>query len=157
MIRDICQAVIVRTVNWITVHFNKGNCNRRTSRIYRLIKPKCFSHLFINTFSFSFSEKLYKQVLEMQQKSNRVPLCINPSSAAFKNFARYEQHSWKWIFKEHLRRKGTLAEPHFSIKTTSDQRALQSRIPDILVASEISPRQKQGQLWRALRFHCVLA
>jgi nemo like kinase len=48
-------------------------------------------------FSFSFEndltsisrvkEKLYKHILE-QQNTNRVPLCINPTSASYKSFAR---------------------------------------------------------------------
>lgn len=34
-------------------------------------------------------EKLHKTILEKCSGSSRVPLCINPHSAAFKNFARY--------------------------------------------------------------------
>jgi len=32
-------------------------------------------------------EKLYKHIFEFQQRNNRIPLCINPGSTAFKTFA----------------------------------------------------------------------
>lgn len=48
-------------------------------------------------FSYSFEEelnslhkvkeKLYKYIFEFNQRNNRIPLCINPSSTAFKTFA----------------------------------------------------------------------
>lgn len=41
---------------------------------------------------FSPSEIIHQFILE-QQKGSRVPLCINPQSAAFKSFIRYEEHS----------------------------------------------------------------
>ena len=42
-----------------------------------------------NIVLLNVSDKLYKFIVE-QQNSNRIPLCINPSSAAFKSFARQE-------------------------------------------------------------------
>jgi len=38
-------------------------------------------------FDCVISEKLYKFIME-QQRSNRVPLCINPNSATFNSFSR---------------------------------------------------------------------
>lgn len=37
---------------------------------------------------FVFSTEIIHQFILEQQKGNRVPLCINPQSAAFKSFIR---------------------------------------------------------------------
>lgn len=53
--------------------------------------PKLFYHAnwdkFIAFFFLFFTEKLHKFIVE-QPQTNRVPLCINPNSVAFKSFAR---------------------------------------------------------------------
>lgn len=38
--------------------------------------------------TFAFSTEIIHQFILEQQKGNRVPLCINPQSAAFKSFIR---------------------------------------------------------------------
>lgn len=51
----------------------------------------CFSLHLVNIIYFDvliFPDKLHKFILEQQQK-NKVPLCLNPNSMSFKNFARY--------------------------------------------------------------------
>lgn len=51
-----------------------------------------FSLLVSFLFIFSLNrltERLHKSILEKCSLSNRVPLCINPHSAAFKSFARF--------------------------------------------------------------------
>jgi len=40
--------------------------------------------------NFVIADKLHESILERCASSNRVPLCINPCSAAFKSFARWE-------------------------------------------------------------------
>ncbi|KAK2165898.1 hypothetical protein LSH36_44g02088 [Paralvinella palmiformis] len=55
-------------------------------------EPVCsqpFSYAFEGelTSLTKIRDKLYKFVMEQQHKPNRVPLCINPNSAAFKSFA----------------------------------------------------------------------
>lgn len=51
-------------------------------------------HFFLSyPFQLNISvERLHKTILEKCATSSRVPLCINPHSAAFKSFARYANH-----------------------------------------------------------------
>lgn len=42
----------------------------------------------VGCMMFVFSTEIIHQFILEQQKGNRVPLCINPQSAAFKSFIR---------------------------------------------------------------------
>ncbi|OTF74110.1 hypothetical protein BLA29_013688 [Euroglyphus maynei] len=52
-------------------------------------------HPFDNSFEKELTsvqivkERLHKEIMQRCLASNQVPLCINPLSASFKNFARY--------------------------------------------------------------------
>lgn len=44
--------------------------------------------IIMDCVMFVFSTEIIHQFILEQQKGNRVPLCINPQSAAFKSFIR---------------------------------------------------------------------
>lgn len=46
----------------------------------------------------SVKERLHKEIMQRCMASNRVPLCINPLSASFKNFAGYDLEFFFQIF-----------------------------------------------------------
>lgn len=66
---------------------NSGNVRHYTSD-FEPVSRLPFSYGFEDdlTSVFKVKEKLHKFILE-QQKGNRVPLCLNPNSISFKNFA----------------------------------------------------------------------
>lgn len=59
------------------------------SVIHRPLLRYVHVHFDSKLKSFSPSEIIHQFILE-QQKGSRVPLCINPQSAAFKSFIRYD-------------------------------------------------------------------
>lgn len=49
----------------------------------------CCNFTCIFFFFLSFAEEMHKFISDQLNNSSRVPLCINPQSAAFKSFARW--------------------------------------------------------------------
>lgn len=67
------------------VPFNKSKVNPRNEDGF----PKAMRMPFMLSFVSTFSERLHKFIMERYTQSQRVPLCINPQSAAYKSFARF--------------------------------------------------------------------
>lgn len=64
----------------------KGSLNCKSTTIYETHEIGNFSFIS-GFFSFFLTEEMHKFIAE-QLQTGRVPLCINPQSAAFKSFAR---------------------------------------------------------------------